>query len=307
MRQPDRVSTRPVHPFGCTILALACLAGLAGCSTPGSSLKRTSFDPSLRGGISYQWTRGTVNDGSGGPVASCMPLTPPAPAFPDPPAQGELLVGYQDWRNTATDPGGVMCPSSRATRWQGVAAFDMRAVAADLAASPHKTLTGTLTYRLGSWSRIPQSAQDIDLCVRTVQFTTGYETPSAFHVVTLDPRFGDFPTGAPSRLGALILPDRVPFGRTTVSGPATVDPAGPNPTVSIDVSVLLSDWAERVASEPPNSAEPGRFGVAFLPFGPTIQQLGLTNSPPTPVPANRSTARCTSILKDLSLKVTIGR
>lgn len=53
------------------------------------------------------------------------------------------------------------------------------------------------------------------------------------------------------------------------------------------------------------SAERGRFGVAFPLFGPTIQQLGLTNTLPSPVPANRSIARCTSILSDVVLTVTI--
>lgn len=289
------------------LLASACPMALSSCSTPGTGTTRTSLTPTQTGIGTYKWTRGTVNDGSGGPVATCSPATPPAPAFPAPPNAGETLVGYQDWRNTVVDPPGVMCPSSRATRWHGLVVFDMGAVATDLRAAPHKFLTASLTYRIGSFLKDPASAQDLDLCVRALELARGYETPAPFALVELDPRFGDFPQSAPSRLGAIDLPARVPLGQITVSGPVTINPAGPSPTVTVDVSLLMSDWAESLAQQPTGSAESGRFGIAFLPFGPTIQQLGLTNTPPSPVPANRSTARCTSILKEALLTVTIGR
>jgi hypothetical protein len=289
------------------LVAAACSVALGGCSTPGANITRTTFTPTQTGIGTYRWMRGTINDGSGGPIASCIPPTPPAPAFPAVPNPGEMLVGYQDWRNTVTDPNGVMCPSSRATRWHGLVVFDLGAVASDLSASPHKLLSASLTYRIGSSLKVPQSAQDLDLCVRTLELARGYETPAPFAVVDLDPRFGDFPQSAPSRLGAINLPTRVPHGQTTTSGPVTVNPAGPLPTVIVDVSLLMSDWAEGLAALPANSAERGRLGIAMLPFGPTIQQLGLTNTPPSPVPANRSTARCTSILTGAVLKVTIGR
>jgi hypothetical protein len=289
------------------LVAAACAVALGGCSTTGTNVTRTTFTPTQKGVGTYQWTRGTINDGSGGPIASCDPPTPPAPALPAAPNPGEMLVGYQDWRNTVTDSNGVMCPSSRATRLRGLAVFDLSAVASDLSASPHKLLTATLTYRIGSSLKIPQSAQDLDLCVRTLELARGYETPAPFSFVQLDPRFGDFPQSAPSRLGPINLPSSVPFGQTSASGPVTVNPAGPAPTVTVDVSLLISDWAEALAQEPANSAERGRLGIAFLAFGPTIQQLGLTNTPPSPVPASRSTARCTSILTGMVLTVTVGR
>ncbi len=289
------------------LIAAAFTFALGGCVTTGSNLTQTIYTPPVAGMGTYQWMRGTINDGSSGPIASCNPPTPPAPAFPAEPDPGELLVGYQDWRNTVTDTNGAVCPSSRAKRWHGLAVFDMSAVAADLSGSPHKLLTASLTYKIGAWQKIPQSAQDIDLCVRTLEFARGYETPSPFAIVELDPRAGNFPQSAPSSLGPINLPNHVPFGQTTVSGPVTVNPAGPQPSVTVDVTLLISDWAQALAQEPANSAERGRFGISFLPFGPTIQQLGLTNSPPTPVPVSRSTARCTSILKDMNLKVTVGR
>jgi hypothetical protein len=271
------------------------------CNTP---LTITTHTPTRLGVATHQWMRGTIDVG---PPASCDPPTPPAPAFPAAPGAGEALVGYQDWRNTVTPPQGAMCTTSRAKRWHGLMVFDMAAVRADLAARPHKTLSGTLTYRIGSFLKVPPSTQGIDLCVRTVQLASGYETPSPFAIVELDPLSNGFPSSAPSRLGALLLPDHVPLGQITYAGATTVDPAGPNPTVTVDVSVLLSDWAETFALEPPSSAERNRFGVAFLPFGPTIPQLGLTASPPTPVPPARSAARCTSILREAELRVRIGR
>jgi hypothetical protein len=300
-------ATRAVRSSRPCTLAVVCALALAGCDTPGTPITRTAFTPAQIGIGTYKWTRGTVNDGAGGPIATCDPPTPPAPAFPAAPNPGEMLVGYQDWRNTVLGPTGVMCPSSRASRWQGLAVFDMAAVAADLGAAPHKLLSASLTYRLGSWLKVPQSAQELDLCVRRLQLARGYETPAPFAVVELDPRFGDFPQSAPSRLGTTDLPSQVPLGQVTTSGPVVVNPAGPAPTVTVDVSLLLSDWAEGLAQQPTNSAERGRFGIAFLPFGPTIQELGLTANPPTPVPANRSAARCTSILTGATLTVTVGR
>ncbi len=213
----------------------------------GTNITRTTFTPILAGMGTYQWMRGTINDGASGPIASCTPSTPPAPAFPTAPNPGEMLVGYQDWRNTVTDWNGVVCPSSRAKRWHGLAVFDVGAVASDLSASPHKLLISTLTYRIPTWLKIPQAAQDLDLCVRTLELARGYETPTPFDVVELDPRFGDFPQSAPSRLGPINLPSRVPFGQTTTSGLVTVNPAGPAPTVTVDVTLLISDWAEALA------------------------------------------------------------
>jgi len=272
----------------------------------GAPLTFHELAPPLKGAGTYHWTRGTVSDGPGGPTTSCLPEAPPAPALPTV-AAGQLLVGYQDWRNTATDPGGVMCPSSRATRWQALAVFDMSHVTTDLSTAPHRTLTATLTYKVGSTSRNPQSAQAFDLCVRTLELARGYETPPAFSDVTLDPQFGAFPSSASSRLGVMTLPQSVPLGRTTVNGPTTVDPSPPSPTVTVDVSVLLSDWAESLATEPAQSAERDRFGIAFHPFGPTIRELGLTDPTPRPVPANRSTAVCTSMLFEPVLHVRVGR
>ena len=279
----------------------ALTLGVCGC-TP---LNFHELAPPLKGAGTYQWTRGTINDGPGGPSASCLPETPPAPALPTV-AAGQLLVGYQDWRNTATDPGGVMCPTSRATRWQALAVFDMSQVTADLNSAPHQTLTATLTYKVGSTLRNPQSAQAFDLCVRTLELARGYETPTAFSNITLD-AFGHFPTSAPSRLGVITLPQSVPLVTTTVNGPTTVDPSPPAPTVTVDVSLLLSDWVESLATEPAQSAERGRFGIAFLPFGPTIAELGLTDPTPRPVPPNRSTAACTSMLFEPVLQVRVGR
>jgi hypothetical protein len=286
--------------------AAAALLLLAGCNTT-PPITTTSIAPPLLGVATFQWTRGTVNAGAGGPVASCTPPTPPSPAFPASPVPGEVLVGEQDWRNTVADANGAVCGQSRATRWQGLAVFDMAGVAANLATGPARLLTARLDYRVGSFLKIPASAQDIDLCVRALQLATGYETPRPFALVVLDPQLGGFPQSAPSRLGATLLPSRVPLGQPTTVGPATVNPAPPAPAVSVDVSLLLSDWAESLATLPASSAERGRFGIAFLPFGPTIQQLGLTSNPPTPVPLNRATARCTSILKDMALTVSIGR
>ena len=213
------------------LLTVAGVVTLGACG--GAPLTVREFAPPLKGSGTFHWTRGTVNDGPGGPTASCQPETPPAPAVPTV-AADRLLVGYQDWRNTATDSGGVMCPSSRATRWQALAVFDMSQVAADLNAAPHQTLTATLTYKVGSTVRDPQSAQAFDLCVRTLELARGYETPPAFSNITLDPRFGEFPTSAPSRLGVITLPQSVPLGRTTVDGPTTVDPSPPAPTVTVD-------------------------------------------------------------------------
>lgn len=281
------------------VLAVACavLAGACG----GAPLAVRDFTPPVRGMSTVLQHAGTIN-GQGG---VCEPETPPPPTPPSPPAPGEVLVGYQDWRNTVTH-GGAMCPSSNAKRWVGVVVFDMTDVAADLRASPHKTLTGTLTYKVGNFLKSPPTPQAIDLCVRTLQYARGYETPPQNGGV-VDSGKGGFPWSTTSSLGPLILPDSVPLHQVTASGAVSVDPSAPAPTVQVDVTTLLSDWGGMVATEPANSAEPGRFGIALRPFGPTLKEMGIVDDPPTPVDPSRATAQCTSILNNMALKVHVGR
>jgi hypothetical protein len=70
------------------------------------------------------------------------------------------------------------------------------------------------------------------------------------------------------------------------------------PKVTVDVTLALNDWL---------STRSPTMTLVLPPFGPTIAQLGITNNPPIPVPASRSTAECRTVLDTISLVVNIGR
>lgn len=221
----------------------------------------------------------------------CTPATPPASVDPTPPAAQRILVGYQDWRNTVTDAGGSQCQSSMARRLEGIVTFDMSGVAADINATPFKSLTGTLTYHINS-SKVPQS-NGIDMCVASLQIAV---SAPASGFVPLNFLIGEnFPPSSPPSLTAINLPGFAPVGQVTSSGPATVNPAGPDPTVTVEATWILSDWA---------NTKPAELAIAFVPQGPTLAQMGIPNNP---VPPSRSTAQCISNVKDIALRVNVGR
>lgn len=266
---------------------LTMVAVVSGCSNT-----VTRFAPTPTMHTTFFVTRGTIDPD----FYPCTPATPPAPTIPAPPAAQRLLVGYQDWRNTTSATNGDVCTSSIAKRWKGVATFDMSQVASDLA-TPHKTLSGTLTYNISS-NKVPQSFNGFDMCVASLQMAAAVPTADGF--VSLPVGNGqNNPPSSPPSLGALNLPGFAATGQVTNSGPATVNTAPPGPAVSVDVTLLLSDWG---ATKPPQLA------IAFVPQGPTIAQLGLLTQPdPLPVPTNRSTAACISNVKDIALVVNVGR
>jgi hypothetical protein len=272
------------------VRVFAVLTMVALVSSCSNTVTRLTPTPTMH--TTFFVTAGTVDPD----FNPCTPATPPAPTIPAPPAAQRLLVGYQDWRNTTSDTGGDVCTSSIAKRWKGVATFDMSQVASDINATPYKTLSGTLTYHINS-NKVPQS-NAIDMCVASLQMAAAVPTADGF--VTLPVGNGqNNPPSSPPTLGALNLPGFAPIGQITTSGPATVNPAGPDPTVSVDVTLLLSDWG---------STKPPQLAIAFVPQGPTMAQLGLLTLPdPLPVPTNRSTAACISNVKDIALVVNVGR
>lgn len=263
------------------LAVLTMVAVVSGCNK-----KVTTLNPAATMHTTFFQKGGTID--VNGP---CTPPIPPASADPAPPAAQRVLVGYQDWRNTYTDAGGTQCQSSNAKRWKGIVTFDMSGVVSALAA-PHNTLSGTLTYHINS-NKVPQSFTAIDLCVRSLEMAAS--APTANGLVPLNfLTGGNFPASSAPSLGALNLPGLAPLHQITNSGPATVDPAGPDPTVNVDVSLLLSDWA---------NTKPAQLAIAFVPMGPTLAQLGIPN---TPVPITRANAACISNVKDIALVVHIG-
>jgi hypothetical protein len=248
--------------------------------------KVTTVNPAATMHTTFVQKGGTID-----PNGPCTPATPPATPDPAPPAAQRILVGYQDWRNTLTDAGGTQCQTSNAKRWEGIVTFDMSGVVTAIAA-PHSTLSGTLTYHINS-NKVPQSSTGIDLCVKALEIAAS--VPTANGLVPLNfLTGGNLPTSSPPSLGAINLPALAPVGQITSAGPATVDPAPPDPTVNVDVTMLLSDWA---------NTHPAQLAIAFVPMGPTLTQLGIPN---TPVPPNRSTAACISNVKDIALVVHVG-
>ena len=270
------------------VLVVLIVTVVWGCSNTVTTLNPT---PTMH---TTFFARGATIDPDSYP---CTPPTPPSPTTPAPPVAQRLLVGYQDWRNTTSSTGGDVCTSSIAKRWKGVVTFDMSQVASNINATAYKTLSGTLTYHINS-NKVPQSFNGIDMCVASLQMAAAVPTVDGFVTLPLGNGQNNPPSSPPS-LGALNLPGFAGLGGATASGPATVNPAPPDPTVSVDVTLLLSDWG---------STRPAQLAIAFVPQGPTIAQLGLLTQPdPLPVPTNRSTAACVSNVKDIALVVHVGR
>jgi hypothetical protein len=273
--------------MGRSFAVLTVVAVVLGCGGGGN--KVTKLNPPAAMFTTFFLTSATI-DPDGDP---CTPPTPPAPTIPAAPAAARLLVGYQDWRNT-TSSGGDQCTSSIAKRWEGVATFDMSSVVNDINATPFKTLTGTLTYHINS-NKVPQSPNGIDLCVASLQRVM--TIPTVNGLVALNTLSGgNLPVSIAPNLGPLNLPGFAPAGSVTGAGPASVNPAGPDPTVTVEATLLLSDWD--------GTKEP-LLAIAFVPQGPTVFQLGVPTG--TPVPPNRSTAACVSNIKDIALSVNVGR
>lgn len=271
---------RPMRPAA--LLALVSL-------TTGCPKNVTTFTPTPTTFTTFDLRAGTI-DPDGSP---CQPETPPPPSLPTMPSGSQVMSGYQDWRNGYTDAGGDQCTTSQAKRWEGIVTFDMSAVASNLA-TPFTTLTGTLDYTMAGMKN-PQSYQDWDMCVASLQLASA--APTAGGIVML-PSTGSFPASAPPSLGALTLPAKAPYHTVTTSGPATIDPSPPAPKASVDVSLLLSDWAKTKGST---------MSVVFVPMGPTIASMGLLANPALPVPTSRSTAECTTRVMSPTLTVHVGR
>lgn len=252
----------------------------------------TTFNPTPTMHTTFFLTGNTI-DPDGDP---CTPPTPPAPTPPAAPAAARILVGYQDWRNTTSNTSGDVCTTSSGKRFEGVVSFDMTAVAANLNSAPFKTLSGTITYHINS-NKVPQSFQGIDLCVASLQTATAVPTTNGLVTMNLTTG-GSLPASPPPSLGPINLPGFAASG-TSSSGPATVNTSPPDPTVTVEVTTLLSDWG---------ATKPGTLAIAFVPQGPTLAQMGLTKQPfPDPVPVNRSTAACISNIKDIAMTVHVGR
>lgn len=272
--------------MGRSFAVLTMVAVVLGC---GGGNNVTTLTPAATIFTTFFLTSATI-DPDGNP---CTPPTPPAPTIPAAPAASRILVGYQDWRNT-TSSGGDQCTSSIAKRWEGVVTFDMSSVVSNINATPFKTLTGTLTFHINS-NKVPQSPNGIDLCVASLQRVM--TIPTAGGLVTLNTLSGgNLPVSISPNLGPINLPGFAAAGSATGSGPVSVNPAGPDPTVTVEATLLLSDWG---GTKAPSLA------IAFVPQGPTVFQLGVPTG--TPVPPNRSTAACVSNIKDLAMVVHVGR
>lgn len=274
------------------IAALAATLVFTGCAK-----NVTRFTPAPITFATYKLEAGTI-DVSG---SSCTPATPPAPADFSPPGPTQVLVGYQDWRNTATDVGGPMCTSSKAKRWEGFVAFDMTPVVTDLATKgAHSTFSGTLRYRVQNTFRNPATPNRMDLCVARIEVAAA--PPASGGLFALNGLTQAFPASGNPTLGALPIPTDVAIKGETYKAPATVtvqDPTAANfTTVSVDVSLALNDWL---------GTRPSTLTLAFMPTGPTLATLGITNNPPTPVPDTRRTAACRTYIDTMELTVNVGR
>jgi hypothetical protein len=253
-----------------------------------------TFNPAVTTFTTYKLQAGTI-DVSG---ASCTPATPPAPAEPGPPGAGQVLIGYQDWRNTVTDSSGAQCTTSNAKRWEGSLAFDMSAVIADVS-TPFNIAGASLVYRVQNTFQNPAPANASPMCAARVELASA--PPATGGIVNINgANGGNFPASANPSLSALPLPATAALQGTTTQGPATVDAQGfaGFPKVTVDVSLALSDWLK---TKPPTMT------LMLPPIGPTIADLGITNSPPNPVPVSRSTAQCNTTFDTVSLTVNIGR
>jgi hypothetical protein len=255
-----------------------------------------TFTPAPSTFTTFKLQAGTI-DTSG---ASCTPATPPALADPATPGTTEVLVGYQDWRNTVTDSNGQQCGTSNAKRWQGAVSFDMSAVIADLSsAGAFSTAGATLVYRIKESFENPAPANATPMCAARVEVASA--TPVAGGLVVINGATGaNFPASSTPSLGALALPDTAPLSGSATQGPATVvaQGFGQFPSVTVDVSLALNDW---LATKPPMMT------LVLPPIGPTIAQLGITSNPPTPIPVSRSTAECHTFIDTVTLTVNIGR
>lgn len=264
-----------------TLLAMCLVIALSACGNTITTLnptpvRFTTFD--LRGG--------TID-----PNHSCTPATPPAPTDPAAPTSGEVLVGFQDWRNTVTEANGSQCQTSNAKRWLGVVTFDMTPVVTNLSGSAFKTLTGTMSFDPVT---LPQMGNQLALCALRLEMMT--PPPTANGVVALNfLTGGTFPASAQPSLGTLPLPASAPFGQVTHHGSVTVDGNPPFPTVTADVSLILSDWA---------ASRPTSLAVVFVPRGPTLAALGIASG--TPVPPNRN-VQCVTSIRRVSMTVNVGR
>lgn len=274
------------------IAALAASVVMTGCAK-----NVTRFTPAPTTFATYKLEAGTI-DVSG---SSCTPATPPAPADFAAPGPTQVLVGYQDWRNTATDVGGPMCTSSKAKRWEGLVAFDMTPVVSDLTTNgPHSTFSGTLRYRVQNTFKSPATPNRMDLCVARIEVAAA--PPASGGMFSLNGFTQAFPASSNPTLGALPIPTDVAISGQTHKAPATVtvqDPTAANfTTVSVDVSLALDDWLP---------ARPPTLTLAFMPTGPTLAALGITNNPPTPVSETRRTAACRTYIDTMVLTVNVAR
>jgi hypothetical protein len=264
------------------LLALAVIAPLSACGN-----KITTINPTPVAFTTFKLSGGTID-----PNHPCTPPTPPAPSDPSPPAATEVLVGYQDWRNTVADASG-QCQSSNAKRWEGVVTFDMTPVVSNITATPFKTLTGTIDHDPTS-VKVPQGFNVIEMCTARLELTT--TPPASTGLVTLNFLGGqNFPGSTNPTLGVLNQPPSAPAGQVSHHGSVTVDAAPPFPTVTSDISLILSDWA---------STRPPSLAIVFVPQGPTLATMGIANG--TPVPVNRN-VQCVSVLRRFAMTVHVGR
>ncbi|HYV64660.1 MAG TPA: hypothetical protein VE964_00365, partial [Myxococcales bacterium] len=178
-------------------------------------------------------------------------------------------------------------------------AFDMTAVAADVNAAPFNTASATLVYRVQNTFQNPQPANSTPMCAARVELASA--PPATAGLVALNGNAGQsFPASSNPSLGTLAIPATAPLSGTSTQGPATVDAQGFSgfPKVSVDVTLALNDWL---------STKGPTMTIVLPPYGPTIGQLGVTNTPPTPVPVSRSTAECRTVIDTVSLTVNIAR
>jgi hypothetical protein len=297
MNRPVNVMQGLATGTATTLVVVAGVLSILATSNTSSAVTTITPSPTVFTTFDLAAAKIGIAGGPGGNDAdpACTPATPPAPTVPAMPIASEVLVGHQDWRNTNTDASGTQCQSSKGRRWEGVVTFDMSSVVAKLNTTP-QTLTGTLSYQMGAFLAIPSTpGSAIDLCVSSIEFAPP-GTPAGGGIVPINGNTGaTFPPTVVPASGAVTVPTSVPLGTITAAGPVTVDPAGPFPTVTVDISTsLLSEWAK---------TKPMTMSFAFVPRPPTFAQLAF---PAAPIPVNRSTARCTSILKNFSLTIHVS-
>ena len=267
---------RRMHAAAASLFTLV-VAATTGCS---KNVVTLTPSPTMRTTYDLNTNQFDVNN-------DCSQAVPPAPTVPSP-AAGEMLVGYQDWRNTYDG-----CTTSKAHRWEAAVTFDMSAVVAEMNKAPMTSLTGTLDFSMPSTMTPTPTAGAVDLCARTFEWTATPATANGLVNLQFSSTT-DFPTSAASTLGVQQFPTTSSVGAMITKNGITVDDRATTsgrPRVSVPATLVLSDWA---------NTKPSTITLVIVPRGPLLGTMGM------PVPTARAAESCISRIQALSFTVNVA-